>query len=769
VVLSPDGKLVVSIGGGAVIGGGWPRLWDAATGQELPLKAAAGARASIFAAGGRLLGTSANGNDLTLWDVATGQRSAQLPAETRRAPFVLSPDGKTLAYQQAAAPGGKAALVLFFCDVAAAKIGDPIDLGGNELREMLFSADGKTLVAPDRKDRVHVWDVARRVPLRSSPASTADFSGPVALSPDGTTLATAPPGGHAIRLWDVRSFKELPALDGQPEESADSLPFSPDGKRLAATYPYPTIRLWDLAGRKEVWKILARAFSTVFSADGKTLAGGDNTSVRLWDAATGQPRDDFGHNYHVDAVAFSPDGQRLATGAAYTDPILRIWDPLTGKNTAQLRGHTGGIEVVAYSPDGQVLASGSQDGTVRLWDAGSGKEVGLLDGKDHLIYAMAFSPDGKTIATGGKRKGVHLWDVATGREVRSFDNPGGFVLRLAFSPDGKLIATKGMDEGFVRLWDAASGKEVRQLSLGKARRGATLAFSPDGKELASGDDAGAIHLWDVQTGTERRTTAPMGGPAFGLAFSPDGRSLAGGFEGATVQVWETASGLQRISWQHPVGGTVKEVAFSPDGTLLASGCTDRTAMVWDVTGRLAGTGPLPADLTPEKLPILWADLRDGDAAKAYQAQRALLRAGKPVVPFLKAHLRPAMATDAKRITRLLADLDSEEFAVREKAAGEIEEMGEATEPALRKLLAGKPSSEVRRRAEELLGKLDPARSPELLRVVRALEVLEGIGTPEAKKLLTDLAKGSPEARLTREAKATLDRLGRLRSQAQPRR
>jgi RNA polymerase sigma factor (sigma-70 family) len=752
VVFSPDGKRIVSVGSGG------QRLWDTATGRDLPMKIMG---AGFFAAGGKLLATSGDPNDPTLWDVATGQAQARLPAEATRAPHVLSPDGKTLAYQHRATfPGGKTGPTLLFCDVGTGKIADPIDLGGSELREMLFSADGKTLVAPDRRNAIHVFDVARRVSLRTSPARAADFSGPVALSPDGKTLAAAPPRGNAIRLWDVGTFRELPALERQPQECPRSLSISPDGKLLAATYPYPMIRLWDLAGRKEVRHILAQAFSAVFSADGKTLAGGDDASVQLWDVATGQFRHDFGHTYAIDAVAFSPDGKRLASGACYTDTILRVWDPLTGKNTAQLRGHALGIEAVAYSPDGKLLASGSQDGTVRLWDPASGKEVRRLDAKDDMVYAMAFTPDGTTIATGGRRKAIHLWDVATGREVRSFDNPGGFVLRLAFSPDGKTIATLASDEAFVRLWDAATGKELRRLTTGTTRRSACLAFSPDGRELASGDDAGAVHIWDAQTGTERRTTAPLGGPVFALAFSPDGRSLAGGFEGATVQVWEVASGQRRIRWHHAGVGVVCSVAFSPDGTLLASGGRDRVAMVWDVTGRRTTTKPRPAGLTPEKFNALWNDLRDADAAKAFQAERALLGTGELVVPFLKDRLLPAASIDPERMDRLLTDLDSDKFAVREKAAREVEAMGDATEPALRKVLSGKPSSEVRRRVEELLGKFDPANSPEQLRGVRALEVLEGVGTPQAKELLTELAQGATKARLTREAKAALQRLGR---------
>jgi WD40 repeat protein len=758
VILSPDSKLLVSVGGGG------QRLWDTATGRDLRMKIMG---AGFFAAGGKLVATSGDPNAPTLRDVATGEVRARLPAEATTGLHALSPDGKTLAYQQRVTfPGGETRPALLFCDLATGKVADPIDLRGSELHQMLFSADGKTLVAPHRTRVIHVFDVARRASLRRSRGGGADFSGPAALSPDGKTLATAPPRGNAIRLWDVGTFQELPALEGQPQECPDSLSFSPDGKLLAATYPYPMIRLWDLAGRKEARHILARAFSTVFSGDGKTLAGGDDASVRLWDVATGQLRHDFGHTYTVAAVAFSPDGNRLASGACYTDTVLRVWDPLTGKNTAQLRGHALGIQAVAYSPDGKLLASGSQDGTVGLWDPSSGKEVRRLDAKDGIVCAMAFTPDGKTIATGGRRKAVHLWDVATGREVRSFDNPGGFVLRLAISAHGKMIATKGMDEGFVRLWGVATGKELRRLTTGTARRGACLAFSPDGSELASGDDAGAVSIWDVQTGTERRTTAPLGGPVFALAYSPDGRSLAGGFEGATVQIWEGASGQQRIRWHHSGPSTVCSVAFSPDGTLLASGGTDRVVMVWDVTGRRTRIGT-PLERTLEKLNALWNDLRDADAARAYQAEQALLEAGDLVVPFLKERLRPAAITDSERINRLLADLDSDKFAVREKAVRELEAMGDATEPALRKVLSGKASSEVRRRVEGILGKLDPANSPEQLRAVRALEVLEGVGTRQAKELLTELAQGAPGARRTREAKAALQRLGRARPGVRP--
>jgi hypothetical protein len=280
--------------------------------------------------------------------------------------------------------------------------------------------------------------------------------------------------------------------------------------------------------------------------------------------------------------------------------------------------------------------------------------------------------------------------------------------------------------------------------------------------VAGGGDDGAVHFWDVATGEERRAFGEPGGPdrrVLSIALAPDSRTLAAGYDQAVIRLWETASGQERARYQGH-RGAVTSLAFSADGALLASGGTDRTAMIWDVTGRLTGSRPRPAGLTSEKLSALWSDLADADAARAYRAEQVLFGAGEVAVSFLRERLRPAAAVDAKRVDRLIADLDSEEFAAREKAARELEELGDAAEPALRRLLGNKPSAEASRRAEALLERLDLARSPERLRVVRALEVLEHAATPEAKKLLGELAKGAPDAWLTREAKATLERLNK---------
>jgi RNA polymerase sigma factor (sigma-70 family) len=785
IALSPDGKWVVST---AADGN---RRWDAITGRERPPRGgpwqAAFWHAAVFSTRDKLLAVEKHDLDLQLWDVTTGEKVGeplaaagvgQLPTTIHlcwpdgTSPLALSPDGRTLVVSNLGL-GGRP--VLRFGDMVRGRVEEPVALKEDNVSgtRLAFSADGKTLVLQCNDSTVHVWDVARRSEKIASRSSAADFGGPIAISPDGTVLANAPSLGKRVRLWDTRTFEELPPLASQPDQAVRPMTFSPDSKVLAVTYGKPAVRLWDLATRKELPPLQGKDFyvnHVAFSADGKALAGADGYGATVWDLPAGKLRHDFGHTYMVDAVCFSPDGRKLVSGAAYTDNVVRVWDPLTGELFSQMRGHPWGVEAVAYAPDGKLIASGSQDETIRLWDADTGREVRRLEAKDGMIYAMAFAPDGKTIAGGGKRKAVHLWDVATGRELRSFDNPGKFILKMAFSPDGQRLATRGIDEKEIRLWDVAKGEPIRRLPCSSAGV-PSLAFSPDGQFLAAGADDATVRLWDVSSGEERRTLAvPPGeaGRTFSIAFSPDGRTLAAGNgEGgsSTIRLWELSSGRVRALFEGAHAQGTASLAFSPDGTLLASGGVDRLIMVWDVTGQRIALARKDG-LTPGEFQSLWDSLGDEDARKAYRAVQALLGSAGPAVSLLGGRLRPAAATDGPRIDRLLADLDSDQFEVRQKAHRQLREMGNAAEPALRKALADKPSAEQRLRIKELLQEADPAHFPELLRELRAVEVLERVGTAEARQVLQTLAGGAGDARLTREAKASLGRM-RARQATRP--
>ncbi|MBI1913210.1 MAG: hypothetical protein HYS12_00375 [Planctomycetes bacterium] len=266
-----------------------------------------------------------------------------------------------------------------------------------------------------------------------------------------------------------------------------------------------------------------------------------------------------------------------------------------------------------------------------------------------------------------------------------------------------------------------------------------------------------MRLWDVATGKELRSLKGHSG-VLALAFSPDGRTLATAGMTPVIRLWELFTGKERTQF---VGhhGVVLCLSFSTDGRALASGGGDTTALVWDVSGRVAGRRP--AALTPAALALAWQDLLDADAAKAGRAVWALALSPEQAVPFLREHLRPTAAVDARRVAKLLADLDSDRFAVRERATNELAKLGPGVVPQLRKALAGRVSTEASRRLNRLLEKL---QGPEVLaeqgRELRAVEALEHIGTAEARQVLEALAKGAPEPELTKEAKASLERLRR---------
>jgi WD domain, G-beta repeat len=324
---------------------------------------------------------------------------------------------------------------------------------------------------------------------------------------------------------------------------------------------------------------------------------------------------------------------------------------------------------------------------------------------------------------------VRLWDVASKEQIPPLlwevetpmeDNPSpsgslwltGIASKVAFSPDGHMLAMNRIQKT-LPVYEASTGKQ-RLMLTGHTESTCCVAFAPDGRTLASSGYDDAIRLWDMETGEELRRLRGHRGAANSLVFSADGK------------------------------------------TLVSTG-DDTTLMFWDVAEVTQRPKPKVVSLSPEECKSYWTDLAGADAAKAYKAIRAFSAAPGQTVSFLGERLQPARSAGKEEVDRLIADLDSDDFQIREKATSELDELGDTIKPALQKVIDGQPSAEVRSRVNRLLEKL-ATPAPELLRKLRALEALEAVGGSEARQVVERIANGAAEARLTRDAKAALARL-----------
>jgi WD40 repeat protein len=304
-----------------------------------------------------------------------------------------------------------------------------------------------------------------------------------------------------------------------------------------------------------------------------------------------------GHSDEVNSVAFSPDGQFLASGSS--DFTVEGWNARTGESVGALAGNTGKVSSVTFSPDGELLASGGFDKTVRVWKLPDGEPFHALDHSD-WVFSVAFGPGSRILASGGADKEIKLWNLKTGELLRVLTGHSHWVQSLAFGPDGRTLISGSADKT-VKVWRLPQTDDP-PLTFKHPDRVRSVAFGPGSRFVTSGSEGGAIKVWDLKTGKPVRSFAGYSGPVLSVAVDSDGQLLSSGGSDGKIKTWNLRTGEPlEILPGHP--GGVESVAFSPDGHLLASGGYDGTVKIWrkEATEELGTPGPIeerPVEISP---------------------------------------------------------------------------------------------------------------------------------------------------------------------------
>jgi WD40 repeat protein len=530
------------------------------------------------------------------------------------------------------------------------------------------------------------------------------------------------------------------------------------------------------------------------SPDGNILASTNfKRTIDLWDMTTGKGCIVLdGHQDRVEAVVYSPDGKWLVSGSV--DETLRFWSVAGGREMRKTEMPAARIRRVVFYPDGKLLAVVAEHGVIYLHDSGTGRALaqlplareknafpqGVSRGADWTpSFALAFSPDGRILAAVNKDEKVCLWDVRSRKKILTIPPAKGknWITAISFSPNGQILASAWSDRS-IRFWETRTGKNLRAGEAHQEWLMTTVSFR--GNCLTVSHSTPPVFFWSrtlgdlpfrpregkTQTDPElpEESEAAFSDPDFLVdsvaAFSPDGRTLAAASRlHGEIRLWEvlTAREIKRF----PAREGICSLSFSPDGKTLASGSGDtHTIVVWDVSGLLRDGQLPPLHLPPESLRGLWDALADPLPGAAHRATWKLVAAARQSIPFLRKQLA---APPPRRVVQLIHNLDHKRYAVRAGATRELEKVLDQAEPALRRALAKNDSVEFHLRVKRLLAKLPFAR----LRSVRAVAVLERIGTREAREVLAQVARGKPEAWSTQEAKSALARLsqrGGIKSQ-----
>jgi WD40 repeat protein len=495
---------------------------------------------------------------------------------------------------------------------------------GNYAAAIAFFPDGKTLVTGGADDKIRIWNAASGE-LVSSFNGFAKSCSSIAISPDGAQLVYCGPLDAEIRRIETDGHKPLPPLRVN-SSGVNCVTFSADGKLILSGDRSGKITLLRASDGQEQLKIPAYSQHEVtdiaITPDGSKIVSCARSSATLevWNAATGERLLQMdGHGELISGVAFSPDGQRIISCG--WDQLVKVWNASDGRLLDVLKGHSGAVLCTAYSPDGRRIASGGHEHAVRIWDAAQTQETETQGTKTLEVRykstplvtnCVAFSPDGERLLSCGiDSDEVKLWDAASGKSLPAIEGHASGVQCAAFSTDGQRIAA-GSNDGQVCVWDAQSGKQlldvdgfpcnlppltlaayegIEPVQIEQRYAVTSIAFSPNGRQVAACSDDNSVKVWNVASGEERFTLNGHKDDVRAVSFINDGASIASCSESGAVGVWDAKCGREERSFT--LAGHTKPImcaAWSPDEKWMVSGSRDESLRICNAeTGGVLNT------------------------------------------------------------------------------------------------------------------------------------------------------------------------------------